>query len=316
MRLKEHSEIEIKGFESYEGKSRPKILLVSGSLLAATESAKDGVLIQIQTSGPRIVPAQAMFQVRADENANHVWVGVLGGHVAVKLDRLWERKVYELEDLEKLELRDRHQLTPPAQISTGEWNELREAYELFQKSSVFYMEQFDLARRTGNLFYYVFDHGTFYSPEAGYANREFIVDESEEKTFLEAHYDVFLSGVLVGVYFKTRDFDFSKFRALEFEVKRTPAKPFPDLFRIELKSKEGTVQAFSQRDFEPDWKKVTLSFRASKPVSISELTFVFTHEGVGIYKKGALQFRNFNLLPALVLTDQKPNLPNMEVSTS
>lgn len=305
LRLKENSELEAKGFRSVNGKFVPRVRLTHGSLIAAAPVSLQGrTLVQFESSGLEIDVVQALFQLRHDSQADQTWLGVLGGSLEIRSRQIWNEATLILNDLERVEYSSRG-LGSPAAISTEEWNELREAYELIQRSSTFEVEQFHLSKEAGNFFFYVFDHGAFYSPRVSYVNREFIFDSTEERVFLEVGYDVFPKSTIAGVYFKTRGLDFSKFRALEFEVRRSPQRSFPDAFRIELKSSEGIVQAFSQRNFEPDWKKVALPFRASKTTFVTEMTFVFAHDTVGIHKKGALQFRNFNLLPVLTLAPPK-----------
>jgi len=234
-----------------------------------------------------------------------IQIGVLEGHVTTSPAASLNPKLVTIGALKKVELEKAKNIQEPVPVTEEEWSQLREAYELVDRGAAFEARQMDLSKEAGGFFQSVFDHGTFYSPRIGFSEREFI-KEKDGKVYFQAGYDVFPRAAVVGVYFKIRNLDLSKFDALEFEARRSPDEHFPDSFRIELKSKTATVRGYAQRNFEPDWKTVRLPFQAGKSLPISEMVFVFTNETAGVDKKGALQFRNFTLIPLSKSAQSKP----------
>ena len=104
-------------------------------------------------------------------------------------------------------------------------------------------------------------------------------------------------GSFCGVYFKTRDFDISKYAGFSFEIRRKADEGAPDSFYIELKSKGNVARRFAPKTFEKTWKTVEFDFHAKKPLIVNEMVFVFTNARVGEAKKGIIEFRNVKLIP-------------------
>ena len=100
------------------------------------------------------------------------------------------------------------------------------------------------------------------------------------------------------MYLKSRELDLAKFSALEFEMRQVQDEGFPQAIRIEVKSKNGVVRAFAAKLPRKDWEKVIFPLNVKDSTLATELALVFLHERVGEYKKGSVQFRNFNLVKA------------------
>lgn len=239
---------------------------------------------------------QGSFLVDSNRMTGDVWVGVLRGSADVTAKNS-SRKV-TVHSLEKLEYAENAKLEKPKTVARGEWNRLKEAYELFEKSAAVEAEQLDLSKKAGNMFYYLFDHGTFFTPKIGYALREFFLDEASGEVFLDLEYDVFPQGSFVGMYLKARDLDLSKFRALQFDVRRKPGENFPDSVRIEVKSGGNVIRGFAAKMFRKEWETKKFPLHFNKETNVDELTFVFANDKVGPSKQGVVQLRNFTLIPA------------------
>ena len=214
LRLKENSEAEVKKPKLFEQAPRYQLFLHRGSLIGATEKGFEGKRLEIST--PVLVAAVlgTSFQVVSDDTTGDSSVRVLKGTVEVQ--SLKTRQKVVVRALEKTEVKAGNSPPlEPVRISREEWSQLKETYEFVQKSAAFEAQQLDLAHGAGNLFQYVFDHGTFYTPNFGFTNREFVKDETSGETYLEIEYDVFPMGSYVGIYFKTRNLDISKFKGLD-----------------------------------------------------------------------------------------------------
>ncbi len=184
-------------------------------------------------------------------------------------------------------------------ISEAAWKRGREAYELNPKSAANEAAQIDLAKKSGNFFEYVFDHGTFYQEKWGWCTREFIVpDAVNEPVYLEAGYDVFPKGSWVGIYFKTRNLNMAKFKALKIDARRVSEKAYPEYIRIELKSRYQVVRSFAIKMLRDDWQTVEFPFSFNKETPITEVTMLFSNDKVGDNKSGAAAFKNFVLVPS------------------
>jgi len=168
-----------------------------------------------------------------------------------------------------------------------------------QKSGILEARQLDLSKEAGSLFQYVFDHGTFYTPQFGFAEREFIKDAVTGKVRLELSYDVFPKTSFGGVYLKTRNFDLSRFKALKFQARGDPKEGYPESIRIELKSGRSVIRAFAPRDFKESWQSFAFPFRVNRPTPISEITLVISHEKAQRYPKGKLHLREVDFEPAV-----------------
>ena len=301
LRLKENSSIknELSGMR---GKREIfKLRLSEGVLLGSTtrqferkQKARNAIL-EVLTRDYVAEVHGAIFRVQATTQANKV--GVLRGFIEVARPALFfRRQGVRIRGLEETSVVG-GVVQPATRVSSETWGLMKESYELLEKTAVTEAEQIDLSKNAGSFFNYVFDHGTFYTPKFGYANRDFFKDTDSGQVWLEAEYDVFPTGSYAGVYIKTRDFDISKFAGLSFDVRRNPEEGTPDSFFIELKSKGNVVRRFAPKTFERDWKRVEFYFHAQKPIIINEVTFVFTNARVGESKKGVLEFRSLNLIP-------------------
>ncbi len=299
-RLKPGSQLEGRGAKFYEKDKAYRMHLQKGSILVSAEKALEGNGLKVSTPVMVAAVRSTMFQVRYDPSSNLAWVGVLRGKVDVesKTSLFGKSKSVTVESLEKTEFKSGEELIQPVRLSREEWDGLKEAYELIQKSAAAEAAQIDLSKKAGNLFEFVYDQGTFYMPKIGYAGREFIQDETTGEVYMEAEYDVFPTTAFTGIYILTRNLDLSKFQAFEFEARRKPGERFPEQFRIELKSKGDVLRGFSPKQFKSDWEKMSFPINFTKPTPITEFTFVFANDKVGEYKRGALQFKNFTLVPA------------------
>ncbi len=296
LRIKENSELVVRGPKKVDRQTVPQIELVKGVLLGATETkSKNESLARVKTSEIHFDVQEAFFSLGRNDEKKSSEVGVLRGRLKVEAGNILSPERLVLGSLQKIGAQGKT-ISSPTSLSSQEWVQMKEVYELIEKTASSEAVQMELSGQAGNFFQHVFDHGTFYSPKIGYAEREFVKNE-DGSVYLQINYDVFPAGALVGVYLKTRDFDLSKFETFEYEVRRTPDDHFPDGFRLEFKTGRGIGRAFQPKGFEPDWKKLSMPLNAGISMMTTEVTFVFTHETVGPDKAGALQFRNFNLVP-------------------
>lgn len=317
LRLKENSEIKNEECRAQAGKDIYKLDLKRGVLLGATTKDFDRkisagkAVFTIVTPGYIAKPFGAIFRLLAATGAGENKVGVLRGWVDVSVPGfLFSKPGLRIRGLEKADLTG-GALGSAAKISVDEWQEMKEAYELLEKSAAMEARQIDLSKQAGDFYQQaVFDHGTFYTPKIGYANRDFYKDPKTGDVILETEYDVFPSGSFAGIYNKTRNFDISKYEGLSFEARRRGEEGYPDSFFIELKSKGNVIRRFSARGFHKDWTPVEFLFRAQKETPVNEMVFVFTNSRAGEFKKGILEFRNFKLMPKKVpLPGEKPAAP-------
>ena len=295
IRIKENSEAEVKAPRLFERTLRYRLHLLRGNLLGSTEKDFKGQKLEIST--PVLVAAVrgTSFQVSASPEKDESAVLVLQGTVNVR--SLRTRKVVVVRALEKTEVKGSAPPSQPTRVTRDEWNRMKEAYELIQKSAAFEAHQMDLSREAGSLFQYVFDHGTFYTPNFGFSNREFIKDETTGQVHLEVEYDVFPAGSFVGMYTKVRDLDIAKFKGFRFEVRGDPEEGYPESFKIEFKSKNALVRSFVPRDYREKWQTFEYPLRFNRSTPLAEITFVFANEKVGAHKKGKLLIRNVTLIP-------------------
>ena len=295
IRIKESSEAVIKKPNLLDRALRYRLHLLRGSLLGSTDKKFKGKRLEVST--PVLVAAVrgTTFQIEMNPENRESAVRVLEGTVKVKSFR--GLKTVTVRSLEKTEIKGKTPLSKPIRVSRQEWNKLKEGYELFEKSAAVEARQLDLSKQAGNLFHYVFDHGTFYTPNFGFADREFIREEGTGKVYLKISYDVFPTGSFVGMYIKIRDFDLARFKSVEFQVRGEPEEGYPDSVKIEMKSGTGVVRAFVPRDFKQTWQSFQFPLRFSRATSLSEVTIVFANEKAGDHKKGSLYFRDFTLVP-------------------
>ncbi len=298
VRVKQNSEFGFLGNKAYEKNPYLRAYLHQGEVLAATQKGFTNERFDIET--PYLV-AQSQggyFRVQTSAEAKNSWLGLMKGKARIKTNEFFGGQTYDIHGLEVAEAGQGKPLQTPRHVSKDEWQALSEVYQLTQKSAAVEAEQLDLSKKAGNLFDFVFDHGTFYTPEFGYANRDFFKDENSGSVYLEIEYDVFPKGSFVGMYLKSRELDLAKFSALEFEMRQVQDEGFPQAIRIEVKSKNGVVRAFAAKLPRKDWEKVIFPLNVKDSTLATELALVFLHERVGEYKKGSVQFRNFNLVKA------------------
>lgn len=306
LRLKENSQLEGKGPRLFDSSLTSRLHLLKGTLIGAAEKRFKGTG-PIEITTPVLVAAVrgTLFRVEVDEKTGESSVSVLHGQLEVSprnpgpdyLPRqLVKTRPVTIGNTEKVFAKPGEIHLVPVRISAADWNRMKEAYELIQRSAVFEARQLDLSQKAGTFFQYVFDHGAFFSQKFGFADREFIKDESTGEVYLDVDYDVFPKGSFVGVYMKTRGFDLSEYHGLSFDVRRAAEGGVPDAFKMEIKSKGDVARAMKFSNFKKDWRTLEFQFSARQAAPITELTFVFTHDMVGEAKKGDLQFRNFKLM--------------------
>jgi len=297
LRVKGDSELQALKSKLAINKDNYEFHLSKGSILGATGKEFTGGA-KIRVSTPVCVAAVrgTLFRIVHNSVDQKTWVGVLQGTMNVSNKEFLGQRTLRLKNLQTAEITESNIPEKPKPISQKDWEEIKESYELIERSAGYEAIQQDLSKEAGSLFGYIFDHGTFYMPKFGYADREFVRDPLTEIVHLNVEYDVFPRGSFVGVYFKTREFDISKFEKLTVGVRRAPGRDFPEAFRVEFKSKSQVVRAFSPKVFKKEWRPLDLEITATKPLLVDEITFVFAHDKVGEHKKGVVQFRDFNLV--------------------
>lgn len=295
IRIKPNSEAEISKPRLFERSFRYRLHLVRGTLLGNTEKDFEGQRLDIST--PVLVAAirGTSFQIEANPETKKSSVRVLQGTVEVMSVKT--RRSVVVRALEKTEVEAGQPPLTPTRISRQEWNQVKEVYELLQKSAAQEARQLDLSKKAGGLFEFVFDHGTFYTPNFGFSSREFVLDPATGEVRLTVDYDVFPAGSFVGVYMKTRDLNIAKFQGISFEVRGDVENKFPDSFKIEFKSGSGVVRSFNPRDLKGQWMTFKFPFKFSRPTSLSEVTIVLSNDKVGSNKKGMIHLRNVELEP-------------------
>lgn len=307
IRIKENSEAEIRKPHLLDRALRHRLHLLRGSLLGSTEKDFEGQKLEVST--PTLVAAVrgTTFQIEANPETNESAVRVLQG--SVKVRGVKSHKSVIVRTLEKTEVKGGAVPLDPIRVSRDEWSRLKEAYELTEKSAFLEARQLDLSKQGGSLFKYVFDHGTFYTPEFGHADREFIEDKSSGKVYVKIDYDVFPTGSFVGMYIKTRDLDLAKFKSLEFQARVNPEEGYPESLKIEVKTATAITRAFVPREFKNTWASYKYPLRFNRPAPITEIALVFSNEKVGNYKKGTLYLRDFNLEPLTEAELAKASVP-------
>ncbi len=293
MRLKENSELTGQGGKIFDKETTYRLQLLKGRILGSTEKGFEKRRMEIST--PVLVAAVrgTQFQVGFDAVAEHAKVEVLRGSVEVRSLRVPE--VVIVKGLQKTEVSKKGAPSAPVQVTREEWDQLKEAYELSSRSALLEAQQLDLSRKAGSLFNYVFDHGTFYTPDMGFADREFFQEKTGLSSYLQLKYDVFPAYCYVGMYMKIRDLDLAKFKSVSFDARGDEEEGWPDEFRIEVKTKNGIVAAFTVKDLKPTWRSYQFPIRLSRSAMVTEMTVVISNVKVGSNKKGSVYFRNFNL---------------------
>ncbi len=299
LRLKGDSQLEGQGPKLFDRDLTYRLQLLKGALVGATDKQlKDKAKFELTT--PVLVAAVrgTLFHAEVTQDGKSS-IGVLRGQVEVRTKAFFNPTKVMVGNTQKVEVSKTQMDLKTVRITRDDWNKMKEAYELIQRSAAFEAMQIDLSKQAGTLYQnVVFDHGTFYTDKFGFAGREFFKDEETGEVYLEIDYDVFPRGAVVGMYIKTRDFDLHKYDRLEFEVRSAPDEGTPEVFRMEFKTRGQIQRVASPRTFKREWQPYQVIFSASKTVNVDEITIAFSHEHVGEHKKGTLQFRNFNLIPA------------------
>ncbi len=298
LRLKEFSELQRPARPFWVKQPvRYQLQLVRGLILASTEKQADHEK-WLEISTPQVVASVrgTVFVVQSNPETKKSWVGVLRGQLEVRAKNE-SGKAVMVQDMHKTDLEGNGPLTAAVRISKDEWDGMKEAYELIQKSAAEEADQLDLSLQAGGLFKNVFDHGTFFTPKVGYCWRNFEKNEAG-KVILNVEYDVFPRGSFVGMYMKVRDMKIQNYEALQFKVSQIPDEGYPEAFRIEIKSKGQTLRAFTPKLFRREWQTMRFPFRATKDQPVSEITFVFSNDKAGEFTHGTLRFSDVELIPA------------------
>ena len=305
LRVKENGELINKKCRRQDQRDIYKLFLKRGSMLGATTKEFDrkvdtgeAIFFVVTTPHCTVTPKGAVFRIVAGQGQVEDAVGVLRGSVEMTPSSFFfKKKGVVVRGLQASKLVG-GEAQPARRVTPDEWQEMKESYELLEKTAAQEAQQINLSKLAGSFFEkVVFDHGTFYTPKIGYTGREFFVEPDSKEVLLETEYDVFPEGSFAGIYYKTRNFDASHYEGLNFEVRRRGEEGFPDAFLIELKSKGNVVRRFLARGFHRQWTQVYFPFHVRKKTPISEMVFVFTNEKAGSHKKGMLELRNFDLIP-------------------
>ncbi len=295
-RVKENSQFEVRGSKLFSKNSGYHIHLVRGSLLGSGQKNYSGSPIEVSTPTLTASFESPMFHMAVKPETSDSVVHVLEGLARVHSAK--SPRIVIVHSLEKTEVGRNSVLIEASPVTRQEWNQMREAYELTTKSAAVEAKQLDLSKMAGELFLNnVFDHGTFYTPEFGHAEREFIKGE-DGKIYLKADYDVFPTGSFVGVYIKTRNLDLAKYQGFKFQAKVNAQEGYPASMRIEFKTATGLARVFVPRDFKPTWQTFVYPLIVRQPTPVTEIVLVFSNEKVGNFKKGTIYLRDFSLEPA------------------
>lgn len=294
IRIKENSELEVRKPSGFEWVKRYQLHLIKGNLFGSTEDKFKGKRLKISTPTLDAVIRGTVFQIEASPENKEATIRVLRGSVKVRAAKSGKSTL--VRELGKVQVKENARKLEAIRLTRQEWTQIKEAYELTQKSLVMEAKQIDLSKESGTLFKYVFDHGTFYTPNLGFADREFIKDEHNGEVHLQIKYDVFPTGSFVGMYIKTRYLDASKFKAFKFDIRGDADEGFPDSLRIELKGKQGLITAFNPRNLKKGWQTFEFPFKFSRSTPVSEVTIVFTNEKAGSHKTGLIYMKEIDLV--------------------
>lgn len=307
-RLKENSQIFFTTDRSSQNTdSRFRIKLDDGSLYGASEKKLSNPL-EILANDLEAVTKNGAFLLQKN-STQPLFLGWMSGKAQVTVK---QQEPFALKALEKVVGAPDRPTLSAEKIANKDWFRLQEVYDLIPKSAAMEAAQLDLSQEAGGMFKYVFDHGTFFTPKFGYANREFIKKENGD-VYLEIEYDVFPAGSFVGMYLKTRELDVSKFKKIKFEARRAPQdNGYPESMKIELKSNSGTARSFVPRQFSSKWTTYEYPIVSTKLLDIREITFVLHHDSVGGHYKGFLQLRNFEL----EVVDEKPAITTPAINST
>ena len=274
VRVKENSEIRVQAPRN----GADRLQLKNGVLLISSNTPLQinvpGLFENAEIFSRLIVTSsRGIFSVGSEYEKKIAWVRVLTGKAAVMAG--WGKPTV-IKELGKAES-DASKKIKVADLSQNEWKGMSEAYELISKSPTDEAQQMDLAKKNGNFFDMVFDHGTFYDPKSGFCERDFMQDPSTGEVYLEARYDVFPRQALVGVYFKTRNFDISKYETLKFEMRRAPDAGYPEKFLFEVKFKGQIIRKYLAKMVRTEWTTVEFPLNFRKETPVDEITITFAN---------------------------------------
>lgn len=297
VRLKGLSEFTYKGAAFLEKQPLMRFALDDGVMFIATQKGLGKEFFEIVTPHFRTKAKSGYFRIEVDREQGNTSVGLLRGNAEVFKNELFAKEGVTLKGLESIKAEQGKASNAPARVTRDEWKQMNEVYDLILKSEADEGVQMDLAKEAGDFFGFVFDHGTFYTPKFGYCGREFFRDPDSGEVLMEMEYDVFPRGSFSGAYIKVRDMDLEKFEAIQFDIRRVEDEGFPQNVRIELKNKSGTVRAFAAKSPNRQWETLTFPLHVRKETDLNEVTFVFMHDRVGEFKRGALQLRRVTAIP-------------------
>lgn len=298
LRIKQNSEISWVPCPRHNPESTLCFKLNKGKILAATQRGFSGGKLSVETPGCSMTAHSGYFIMESDGQAGRSVLGVMRGQAAVSDPSNPQTAPLGAGALQVVDSIKGNFPESPRALTRDEWESFSEIYELTEKSAAEEADQLSLSRGAGSLFEFVIDHGSFFTPDFGFARRDFFKDPSSETPFLEIEYDVFPTGSLAGMYLKTRDLDLAQFSHLEFEMRQSPEERAPQAMRIEVKSKTGVLRAFAAKLPRQNWAKFSFPLQVKKSTLATEVTIVFQYERVGEFKKGAVQLRNINLIRA------------------
>lgn len=136
------------------------------------------------------------------------------------------------------------------------------------------------------------DIGTFYDPERSKAVYR-MVQGPEGRTAIGIRYDVTRPAAYSGLYVKLRDSDYSRYRSLQFRLKGSSERGYPNRVKVEIKHKGQNVQ-FAQVMPAADWQEVRIPLPRFMN-GVDEIAFVFDNGETGKNRRGEI------LLEALTL---------------
>jgi len=277
LRLKASSELEIMKTKHEE---ELKFKLNKGGLLGLTGDQFGNRKLEVIT--PRListVQGTASFLIQTGKVYSSA--GALVGQITAQLPKsknlvtIHAFETFMRTDDKKMEFKTKR-------VNYQEWKALSEVRDLTVVSVEAMTEQFDLRKKAGNFFNYVFDDGVFFKPNWGYAEREFYEDSESKQVILRIAYDVFPQSSFSGMYFKIRGLDLSKVHQISMNVKSDPGKPVPNQFRIEFKDRLSTARGFAVKPISKDWKNYAFDFNTLNPTPVGEIVFVFENIRVGV----------------------------------
>jgi len=290
LRLKPSSELEV--FSKRRGRNM-NLRLLQGSLLAMTGDDLEGRAIEVEAGAVYATTQAGSFLIQLDAKGMST-LSVLDG--AVNARPLTSKKTVHVNALETVSVAQNSKVIPkPKRVTYQRWRALNEVRDLVFVSAEEIKEQLELRQEAGNFFQYVFDEGTFFTPNRGYARREFYKDKTGE-VLLKVDYDVYPQDSFTGLYFKMRNFDVSKFSRMNFELKAESGKPAPKRIRVEAKQGVTTARGFAVKPITDEWRLYSFKFNAQKPTPVSEIVFVFENLKVGAFStKGTVYIKNLTL---------------------